>query len=66
MKVAVLTGGVGGARFLRGVVDVVEQRDVTAIVNVGDDLEMLSLSVSPDLDSVVYALARRSFVVPAR
>ena len=57
MKVAVLTGGVGGARFLRGVVDVVEPRDVTAIVNVGDDLEMLSLSVSPDLDSVVYALA---------
>jgi LPPG:FO 2-phospho-L-lactate transferase len=57
MRVAVLSGGVGGARFLRGVVDVVEPRDVTAIVNVGDDLEMLSLSVSPDLDSVVYALA---------
>ncbi len=57
MKVVVLSGGVGGARFLRGVVDAVDPADVTAIVNVGDDLEVLGLSVSPDLDSVVYALA---------
>jgi LPPG:FO 2-phospho-L-lactate transferase len=57
MKVVVLSGGVGGARFLRGVLDAVDPADVTAIVNVGDDLEVLGLSVSPDLDSVVYALA---------
>jgi LPPG:FO 2-phospho-L-lactate transferase len=57
MKVAVLSGGVGGARFLRGVVDAVDPADVSAIVNVGDDLEVLGLSVSPDLDSVLYALA---------
>ncbi len=57
MKVAVLSGGVGGARFLRGVVDVIDAAQVTAIVNVGDDLEVLGLSVSPDLDSVLYALA---------
>ncbi|MFL5917594.1 MAG: 2-phospho-L-lactate transferase [Gaiellaceae bacterium] len=57
MKVAVLSGGVGGARFLRGVVDAVDAAGVTAIVNVGDDLEVLGLSVSPDLDSVVYALS---------
>lgn len=57
MKAVVLSGGVGGARFLRGVVDAVDPADVTAIVNVGDDLEALGLSVSPDLDSVVYALA---------
>ena len=57
MNVAVLTGGGGGARFLRGVADVVDPADVTAIVNVGDDLEVLGLSVSPDLDSVLYALA---------
>ena len=57
MKVVVLTGGGGGARFLRGVVDVVDPAHVTAIVNVGDDLEVLSLYVSPDLDSVLYALA---------
>jgi LPPG:FO 2-phospho-L-lactate transferase len=57
VTVAVLTGGVGGARFLRGIVDVVDPATVTAIVNVGDDLEVLGLSVSPDLDSVLYALA---------
>ncbi|CAN5202547.1 2-phospho-L-lactate transferase [soil metagenome] len=57
MRVAVLSGGVGGARFLRGVVDAVDPANVTAIVNVGDDLEVLGLHVSPDLDSVLYALA---------
>ena len=57
MKVTVLTGGVGGARFLRGVVDVLHPGDVTAVVNVGDDVEVLGLAVSPDVDSVVYALA---------
>jgi LPPG:FO 2-phospho-L-lactate transferase len=57
MKVVVFSGGVGGARFLRGVVEAVDPADVAAIVNVGDDLEVLGLSVSPDLDSVVYALA---------
>ena len=56
MKIAVLSGGVGGARFLRGVVDAVDPAGVTAIVNVGDDVEVLGLAVSPDLDSVVYAL----------
>jgi LPPG:FO 2-phospho-L-lactate transferase len=57
MKIAVLSGGGGGARFLRGVVAAVDPAGVTAIVNVGDDLEVLGLAVSPDLDSVVYALA---------
>jgi LPPG:FO 2-phospho-L-lactate transferase len=57
VRITVLTGGVGGARFLRGVVDVVDPAAVTAVVNVGDDLDVLGLSVSPDLDSVLYALA---------
>ena len=57
MKVVVLTGGVGGARFLRGLVEAVDPAGVTAVVNVGDDLEILGLFVSPDLDSVLYALA---------
>jgi len=52
-----LSGGVGGARFLRGLVDVVDPAGVTAIVNVGDDLEVLGVHVSPDLDSVLYMLA---------
>ena len=57
MRLAVLSGGVGGARFLRGLVDAIDPAGVTAIVNVGDDLEVLGLAVSPDLDSVLYALA---------
>jgi LPPG:FO 2-phospho-L-lactate transferase len=57
MKIAALSGGVGGARFLRGLVDVVDPAGLTAIVNVGDDVDVLGLAVSPDLDSVLYTLA---------
>lgn len=57
MKVVVLSGGVGGARFVQGVVAVGDPRDVTVVGNVGDDLEVLGLHVSPDLDSILYALA---------
>jgi LPPG:FO 2-phospho-L-lactate transferase len=57
VNVVVLSGGVGGARFVRGLVDVVGASGVTVIGNTGDDLEVLGLHVSPDLDSIVYALA---------
>ncbi len=57
MNVTVLSGGVGGARFLRGMVAVVDPGDVTIVGNVADDIEVLGLHVSPDLDSVLYALA---------
>lgn len=57
MKVAVLSGGVGGARFVRGLAETLAPQDVTVIGNVGDDLEVLGLHVSPDLDSILYALA---------
>ena len=57
MTVAVLCGGVGAARFLRGLVHVVDPASVTAIVNVGDDTELHGLHVSPDIDTVVYTLA---------
>jgi LPPG:FO 2-phospho-L-lactate transferase len=60
VNVAVLSGGVGGARFLRGLVDAVDPACVTAIVNVGDDVEVLGLAISPDLDSVLYTLAELS------
>jgi LPPG:FO 2-phospho-L-lactate transferase len=56
MKVTVLSGGVGGARFLRGVVGVVDPGNVSIIGNVADDIEVLGLHVSPDLDSVLYTL----------
>lgn len=57
MRVVVLSGGVGGARFVLGVADTVDAADLTVVGNVGDDVEVLGLHVSPDLDSVLYALA---------
>ncbi|HEX6700579.1 MAG TPA: 2-phospho-L-lactate transferase [Gaiellaceae bacterium] len=57
MRICVLSGGVGGARFVRGLAEVCAPEDVTVVGNVGDDLEVLGLHVSPDLDSVLYALA---------
>jgi LPPG:FO 2-phospho-L-lactate transferase len=53
----VLSGGVGGARFLQGVVQVVPQQQITVISNTGDDREFYGLYVSPDVDIVLYSLA---------
>jgi LPPG:FO 2-phospho-L-lactate transferase len=55
-----LAGGVGAARFLRGLVGVVPAGDVTAVVNTADDETFHGLHVSPDLDSVTYTLAGAS------
>ena len=55
--VVVLCGGVGAARFLEGVVQVVDPATVTAIVNVADDTEFHGLHVSPDIDTVLYTLS---------
>lgn len=55
--ITVLTGGTGGAKFIQGLREVVPPGELTAIVNTGDDLEWWGLHVSPDLDSVTYALA---------
>jgi LPPG:FO 2-phospho-L-lactate transferase len=56
VNVAVLSGGVGGARFLRGVIGVVGGGNVSIVGNVADDIEVLGLRVSPDLDSILYTL----------
>ncbi|MFI5835990.1 2-phospho-L-lactate transferase [Micromonospora sp. NPDC051300] len=58
MRIVVLTGGIGGARFLLGVRAYARQvgAEVTAVVNVGDDLLLHGLKVCPDLDSVLYTL----------
>ena len=56
-RVTVLCGGVGAARFLTGVVQVVDQARITAIVNTADDAVINGLAISPDLDTVVYTLA---------
>jgi LPPG:FO 2-phospho-L-lactate transferase len=60
MNVVVLAGGVGGARFLRGMVAVVDPVTVAIIGNVADDIELLGLHVSPDLDTILYTLTGRS------
>jgi LPPG:FO 2-phospho-L-lactate transferase len=57
MRIAVLAGGVGGARFVQALTEVVRPSDMTVIGNVGDDLEMHGLHVSPDLDTLLYTLA---------
>lgn len=55
--ITVLAGGVGAARFLRGLVAVRPPRECTAVVNVGDDLVLHGLHISPDIDTVVYTVA---------
>ena len=55
--ITVLSGGVGAARFLSGLLQVRPPSDVTAIVNTGDDVVLHGLHISPDLDTVTYTLA---------
>ncbi|HEY3207061.1 MAG TPA: 2-phospho-L-lactate transferase [Gaiellaceae bacterium] len=57
MRIAVLAGGVGGARFVQALREFVEPAGITVIANVGDDLELHGLHVSPDLDTLLYTLA---------
>jgi LPPG:FO 2-phospho-L-lactate transferase len=55
--ICVLSGGVGAARFLRGLVREVDPKSVHAIVNTGDDTRLHGLHISPDLDTITYTLA---------
>jgi LPPG:FO 2-phospho-L-lactate transferase len=59
-QVTALAGGVGAARMLSGLVSVLGQEAVTAVVNTGDDVVLHGLYVSPDLDTVTYTLAGAS------
>jgi LPPG:FO 2-phospho-L-lactate transferase len=56
-QVAVVSGGVGAARFLRGLQDVVPGDAIAAVVNTGDDTVLHGLTISPDLDTITYTLA---------
>ncbi|HZR80581.1 MAG TPA: 2-phospho-L-lactate transferase [Candidatus Binatia bacterium] len=56
-KVAVLAGGVGAARLLRGLAPLVRDGDLTVVVNTADDDVFFGLHVSPDVDTVLYTLA---------
>lgn len=55
--ITVLAGGVGAARFLSGLIQVADPSDVVAIVNTADDTELHGLSISPDIDTVIYTLS---------
>ncbi len=55
--IVALAGGVGAARLLGGMIRVVPERDITVVVNTGDDTVLHGLHVSPDLDTVTYSLA---------
>ena len=57
MRVTALAGGVGGGKFLRGLVRAMPAEDVTVVVNTADDIEVHGLHVSPDVDSVTYWMA---------
>lgn len=57
MKIAALAGGVGGAKLVHGLAQLIHPEDITAIVNTGDDFEHYGLYISPDIDTVCYTLA---------
>ncbi|WP_030543987.1 2-phospho-L-lactate transferase [Streptomyces albus] len=56
MRIVVLAGGIGGARFLRGLKAASPDSDITVIGNTGDDIHLFGLKVCPDLDTVMYTL----------
>ena len=56
MRIVVLAGGIGGARFLRGLKQAAPDADITVIGNTGDDIHLFGLKVCPDLDTVMYTL----------
>jgi LPPG:FO 2-phospho-L-lactate transferase len=59
VKVTAIAGGTGAAKLLRGLAACLGPRDLTVVGNTGDDVEVWGLHVSPDLDTVTYALAGR-------
>lgn len=57
MKLVALAGGVGGAKLANGLAQILPPKDLTIVVNTGDDFEHLGLYICPDLDTVCYTLA---------
>ncbi|MDN3016189.1 2-phospho-L-lactate transferase [Paenibacillus sp. BSR1-1] len=54
--IVVLAGGVGGSKFLKGIVSATEE-EITAVINTGDDIDRFGLYISPDIDINIYTLA---------
>jgi LPPG:FO 2-phospho-L-lactate transferase len=61
-RIVVLTGGVGGAKLVLGLAQIVRPERMTAVVNTGDDFTHLGLSVSPDIDTLLYTLSGKANV----
>jgi LPPG:FO 2-phospho-L-lactate transferase len=59
VKVVVLAGGLGGSRFARALAEAIDPAELTIVGNVGDDVEVHGLHVSPDLDTILYTLTGR-------
>jgi len=59
VRVVVLAGGLGGSRLARGLAETIDPTELTIVGNVGDDVEILGLHVSPDLDTILYTLTGR-------
>jgi len=59
VRVVVLAGGLGGSRFALALAETIEPEELTIVGNVGDDVEVLGLHVSPDLDTILYTLTGR-------
>ena len=59
-KILALTGGVGGAKLAVGLAHILDPQEVLFAVNTGDDFEHLGLHISPDIDSLTYALAQQN------
>ncbi len=60
MKVVALSGGVGGARLVQGLADVLQPGSLTVVANTGDDFDHWGLRICPDLDTLLYTLAREA------
>jgi LPPG:FO 2-phospho-L-lactate transferase len=56
MRIVALAGGIGGARFLRGLQAAVPDADITVVANTGDDTTLYGLRICPDLDTLMYTL----------
>lgn len=57
MRITVLSGGIGGSKFIGGVLRAAPEADVTVVANTADDIWLFGLRVSPDLDTVMYTLS---------
>ena len=59
-RVVTLTGGVGGAKLVLGLMQICPPEQITAIVNTGDDFQHLGLAISPDIDTLLYTLSDKA------